>query len=57
MSEQVEGILLAIGSSIPEFTTNLIASLSDNADIGIGTIAGSGAYDFTICFAFASLFT
>lgn len=57
LSEQVEGILLAIGASIPEFTTNLIASLSNSVDIGIGAIAGSGSYDFTICFGFASLFT
>ena len=39
--------MLAIASSIPEFTTNLIASLEQNNSMfkfGMGAITGSGAY-------------
>ena len=39
--------MLAIASSIPEFTTNSIASLKQNTSMlqfGMGAITGSGAY-------------
>jgi Ca2+/Na+ antiporter len=41
------GFFLAIASSIPEFTTNSIASLNQNTSMlqfGMGAITGSGAY-------------
>ena len=46
MKEQFSGYILAIGASIPEFTTNLISALgdSDNKNIGLGAITGSGSY-------------
>ena len=45
-SQQTSGFLLAIGSSTPEFTTNLLSTLKGNEDIalGIGAIAGSGSF-------------
>ena len=48
MSEKLAGYLLAFGSSIPEFTTNLIAtSDGDNPKsitLGLGTTTSSGCY-------------
>lgn len=45
-SQQTSGFLLAIGSSTPEFTTNLISTLGGKEDIslGVGAIAGSGSF-------------
>jgi Ca2+/Na+ antiporter len=45
LSAQTSGLILAFGTSIPEFSTNL-ASTSDmgSIEIGLGTITGSGAY-------------
>jgi len=45
------GIIIAVGSIVPEFTTNMFASLSDSDDLqsfGLGTIIGAGSYDFTV---------
>ena len=46
LSERVTGYILAVGTSIPEFTTNLISATTTdgNINIGVGNIAGSGAY-------------
>ncbi len=47
LSDQITAFLLAVGSSIPEFTTNLISSFngeSEEAVIGIGVITGSGSF-------------
>ena len=46
LSQQTSGFLLAIGSSMPEFTTNLISTLEGEEDIslGVGAIAGSGSF-------------
>ena len=38
-----EGILLGIGGSVPELSTNLMATLKGNIELGIGAISGSGA--------------
>ena len=51
LSVQTESILLSIGSSIPEFSTNLMASLQGKNSIGIGAISGSGALCMTVPFA------
>lgn len=61
LEQKLAGYLLAFGSSIPEFTTNIIAA-SDNDNpksitLGLGTTTSSGCYDFTVCLAIASLFT
>ena len=45
--DQVTGYLLAIASSIPELTTNSMASFTQNTSMlqfGMGAITGSGAY-------------
>ncbi len=57
---------MAVGSSIPEFTTNFVGATKENVNynIGIGNISGSASYgkirfiilDFTILFGIASLF-
>jgi Ca2+/Na+ antiporter len=46
LSERFTGYILAFGSSIPEFSTNLISATSStgNINIGVGDIAGSGSY-------------
>jgi Ca2+/Na+ antiporter len=47
LSETTTGYILAFGSSIPEFTTNFIASTDLNSRsivLGLGTISASGAF-------------
>ena len=46
LSSQATGYILAIGSSIPEFTTSLISAMNEdgNVNLAIGTISGSGAF-------------
>jgi Ca2+/Na+ antiporter len=46
LKDQFSGYILAIGASIPEFTTNLISAVGDseNRNIGLGAITGSGSY-------------
>jgi len=46
LSEHTSGYILALGSSIPEFTTNMISACTKdgNINIGIGTITGSGSF-------------
>ena len=68
-SETATGILVALGISIPELTTNLLSSFSfkrETIGYGFGAIVGSGAFgnrlllypsDFTICFGAMSLFS
>ena len=56
LSQTTQGYLLAIGSSIPEFATNLMATLTSKSNIGIGAIFGSGAFNLTIGFSIASFF-
>ena len=56
LSQNTQGYLLAIGSSIPEFATNLMATLTSKSNIGIGAIFGSGAFNLTIGFGIASFF-
>ena len=56
LSQTTQGYLLAIGSSIPEFATNLMATLTSKSNIGIGAIFGSGAFNLTIGFGIASFF-
>ena len=50
-----EGILLGIGGSIPELSTNLMATLKGNVELGIGAISGSGAMVLIFCFGFAGI--
>ena len=57
LTQTTQGYLLAIGSSIPEFATNLMATLTSKSNIGIGAIFGSGAFNLTLGFGIASFFT
>ncbi len=50
-----EGILLGIGGSVPELSTNLMATLKGNVELGIGAISGSGAMVLIFCFGFAGV--
>lgn len=54
LSEKLTGYFLAFGSSIPEFTTNLISSYEmDNfksLTIGLGTTTASGCYGINYLF-------
>jgi len=46
-SETATGILVAVGISIPELTTNLLSSFSfkrETLGYGFGAIVGSGAF-------------
>ena len=50
-----EGILLGIGGSVPELSTNLMATLKGNVELGIGAISGSGAMVLIFCFGCAGV--
>jgi hypothetical protein len=55
LSETTAGYILAFGSSIPEFTTNIIASNDMNKKnlvLGLGTISASGSFGKTNLFIF-----
>ena len=50
LKETSTGILLAIGCSVPEMTTNILSCFDDNKEMigfGFGAIVGSGI--FGIC--------
>ena len=46
LSEQCKGYILAVGSCLPEFTTNLVAATKENGNfnIGVGNVTGSGSF-------------
>lgn len=60
LSQTSTGILVAIGISIPELTTNILSVFSDKVEMigyGFGAIVGSGVFDFTICFGITAVFS
>jgi cation:H+ antiporter len=58
VSETVVGItIVAIGTSLPELITSLIAIKKGHTDIGIGNIVGSNIYNVLMIMGVASLIT
>ena len=58
ISETVIGItIIAIGTSLPELVTSVIAIRKGHTDIGIGTIVGSNIYNILMIMGIASVIT
>jgi len=58
ISETVAGItIVAIGTSLPELITSIIAIKKGHTDIGIGTIVGSNIYNILMIMGVASVIT
>ena len=58
ISETVIGItIIAIGTSLPELVTSVIAIRKGHTDIGIGTIVGSNIYNILMIMGVASVIT
>ena len=55
ISETVAGItIVAIGTSLPELITSIVAIKKGHTDIGIGTIVGSNIYNILMIMGVAS---
>ena len=58
ISETVAGItIVAIGTSLPELITSIVAIKKGHTDIGIGTIVGSNIYNILMIMGVASVIT
>ena len=58
ISETVIGItIIAIGTSLPELVTSVIAIRKGHTDIGIGTIVGSNIYNILMILGISSVIT
>ena len=58
ISETVLGItIIAIGTSLPELVTSVIAIRKGHTDIGIGTIVGSNIYNILMILGISSVIT
>ena len=58
ISETVIGItIIAIGTSLPELITSIIAIRKGHTDIGIGTIVGSNIYNILMILGISSVIT
>ena len=58
ISERIIGLtVIAIGTSLPELITSIIAIKKDHTDIGIGNIIGSNVYNILMIMGVASVLT
>ena len=56
ISEKIIGLtIVAIGTSLPELVTSVIATLKGNSDISVGNIIGSNIFNMTFVIGIASL--
>lgn len=56
MSERVVGLtIVAVGTSLPELATSVIAALRGHADIAVGNIVGSNIFNALVCLGSAAL--
>jgi cation:H+ antiporter len=56
MSERVVGLtIVAIGTSLPELATSVIAALRGHADIAVGNVVGSNIFNALLCLGSAAL--
>lgn len=56
VSEKVIGLtIVAIGTSLPELVTSVVASLKKNSDIALGNIIGSNIFNIFLIVAISSL--
>ena len=58
LSEKIIGLtIIAIGTSLPELLTSIIASFKGNSDIAIGNIIGSNIFNMLLIIGVSSLIT
>jgi cation:H+ antiporter len=56
MSERMVGLtIVAIGTSLPELATSLIAALRGHSDIAVGNVIGSNIFNVLLCLGAAGL--
>ncbi len=56
MSERVVGLtIVAVGTSLPELVTSLIATIRGHADIAVGNIVGSNIFNVLFCLGCSSV--
>jgi cation:H+ antiporter len=56
MSERVVGLtIVAVGTSLPELATSLIAAARGHSEIAIGNVVGSNIYNVLLCLGAAGL--
>lgn len=57
MSERVVGLtIVAIGTSLPELATSVIAAARGHADLAVGNVVGSNIFNVLLCLGAAGLF-
>jgi cation:H+ antiporter len=57
MSERVVGLtIVAIGTSLPELATSLIAAARGHSDIAVGNVVGSNIFNVLLCLGAAGMF-
>jgi cation:H+ antiporter len=56
MSERVVGLtIVAVGTSLPELATSLIAAFRGHSDIAVGNVVGSNIFNVLLCLGSAGL--
>ena len=56
LSERVIGLtIVALGSSAPQMTVSLQAALTDNPDIAVGSVVGSGIFNILVTLGLSAL--
>lgn len=56
MSERVVGLtIVAIGTSLPELATSVIAALKGHSDIAVGNVVGSNIFNVLLCLGAAGV--
>lgn len=56
MSERVVGLtIVAVGTSLPELATSVIAALKGHSDIAVGNVIGSNIFNVLLCLGAASM--
>ncbi len=56
MSERLVGLtIVAIGTSLPELATGVIAAARGNSDIAVGNVVGSNIFNVLLCLGVAAL--
>lgn len=56
MSERLVGLtIVAVGTSVPELATSLIASVRGHSDIAVGNVVGSNIFNVLLCLGAAGI--
>jgi cation:H+ antiporter len=56
MTERVVGLtIVAVGTSLPELVTSVIAALRGHSDLAVGNVVGSNIFNVLLCLGLAAL--